>query len=188
MAIGCPTRRLLNVTVLRDIVEPKPSAGTNNRTGTARHTRGGEHDRPDNIRGPTRRHRVRPRRSRRQAARAICGATTRWLLARLPKDLHWSEEPANFTVVPQAARAWRSPPACCRQRSAWTRAARSQHRFNVRDHGTCGLISHHSVFPLATSLDHVGPMAGTVRDKAMVGHSVHNPTKSSETIECPLSA
>jgi len=53
---------------------------------------------------------------------------------------------------------------------------------------TCGLISHHSVFPLATSLDHVGPMAGTVRDKAMVGHSVHNPTKSSETIEYPLSA
>jgi hypothetical protein len=88
---------------------------------------------------------------------AICKATTRGRLARLPNDAHWSEEPANFTVVPRAAGAWRSPPACCRQRSAWTRAARSQQRFNVRDHGTCGLISRHTVFPLATSLDH-GPM------------------------------
>jgi hypothetical protein len=35
-----------------------------------------------------------------------------------------SEEPANFTVVPQAARARRSPPDSRLQLSAWTRATR----------------------------------------------------------------
>jgi hypothetical protein len=43
----------------------------------------------------------------------FCGAATRDLLVSLPEDLHRSEEPANFTVIPQAARAWRSPPDCC---------------------------------------------------------------------------
>ena len=189
MAIGCPTRRLLNVTVLRDIVEPKPSAGTQQQSlhlQSARHPRGGEHDRPDNFRGPTRRHRARPRRSR-QAARAICGATTRGLLARLPKDLHWSEEPANFTVVPQAVRAWRSPPACCRRRSAWTRGClvatplRCARSRDMQPHQPPQRVS-------ARHLARPRRAHGVNGPWAMVGHSVHHPTKSSETIECPLSA
>jgi len=33
MAIGCRTRRLLNVAFLRNIVEPKPTGGTQQRRG-----------------------------------------------------------------------------------------------------------------------------------------------------------
>lgn len=48
---------------------------------------------------------------------------------------------------------------------------------------TYGLVSRHGVFPLSTSLDHVGPMTRTVRDNAMLlqvlaGHDVKDATSS----------
>ena len=52
---------------------------------------------------------------------------------------------------------------------------------------TYGLVSRHGVFPLATSLDHVGPMTRTVRDNAILlqilaGHDHKDPASARQPI------
>jgi hypothetical protein len=87
MAIECPTRRLLNVTFFREIVEPKPSDGTQQQsrhlTQSARHPQG--ESMIDRTIPEARRVATKLGVAGLEAARAICGAATRDL------DLHWSE-------------------------------------------------------------------------------------------------
>jgi hypothetical protein len=87
MAIECPTRRLLNVTFLREIVEPKPSDGTQQQsrhlTQSARHPQG--ESMIDRTIPEARRVATKLGVVGLEAARAICGAATPDL------DQHWSE-------------------------------------------------------------------------------------------------
>jgi hypothetical protein len=146
MAIECPIRRLLNVTFLREIVEPKPSDGTQEQsrhlTQSARHPQGES-----------------------MIDRKIPEARRVRSVSPVSKQLEQFAEPPRAIWICTGASWFLKRLELGARRHPVDGSARHGHgrlgaqpRFHVRDHGTCGLISRDGVFPLATSLDHVGPM------------------------------